>query len=115
VKKSIAIPIYGGKLTIHVTKNMEKSMVEVGYEGELECDACCFHSTAGKREYDLIFKKDILLHGLIAHEIFHLTMRVMDQIKKPYDIKNDEPEAYLNQYLTTEVYSFLKESEVTVN
>jgi hypothetical protein len=113
VKKSIAIPIYGGRVRVHVTDDMEKTLDEVGYSSDLFCDACVLYSTDDSA-YDLILKRGSVQHGLIAHECFHLTMRIMRGVNKKYDIENDEPEAYLMQFLVTEVYSALRENKVQV-
>lgn len=112
--KEYPISIYGGVLRIHVTENLEKTLKEIDYDGELECDACCVYNTNGSRMYDLVFIKGRVLHGLIAHECFHLTHRIMKHVNKTYDIDNDEPEAYLIQYLTDTVYSFFKENKIKV-
>jgi len=116
ISKHVNIPIYGGSLNIHVTPDAEfdKLLAEVNYEGELECDACCIYNVDGGRCYDLIFKEGRIQHGLIAHECFHLTMRIMKEVNKAYDVSNDEPEAYLIQFLVSTVYEFLKENKKRV-
>ena len=109
------IPLYGGKLFIHVTKDMENTLDEVGFKEELNCDACCLHDVgATSARYDLIFKKGAITHGVIAHECFHLTHRIMNGINKAYDITNDEPEAYLIHFLVDKVYEFLKDNKIKV-
>lgn len=112
MKKRITIPIYGGSFTIHATDNFEKTLSSIGYEGELICDAATVFDTS--RNFDLVFWADRIQHGLIAHEAFHLTMRIMSHINKPYDLHNDEPEAYLIQFIITEIYKFLKANNIPV-
>lgn len=114
ISKVIPIPLYGGRVTVHVTRDFEHTLSQVNYEGDLECDACCIYDLSGGANYDLIFKHGRVQHGLIAHEVFHLTMRIMQHINKPYDVNNDEPEAYLNQHITGEIYAFMKQNKVKI-
>lgn len=112
MKKRVTIPLYGGSFIIHLTENFEKTLVDVGYGGDLECDAAIIYDSS--RNFDIIFKVDRIQHGLIAHESFHLTMRIMKHINKPYDVCNDEPEAYLIQFITSEIYRFIKANNLTI-
>jgi len=46
-----------------------------------------------------------VFHGVVAHEIFHVTTFMMDHIGVPHDVlKTEEAYAYLNGYLTQEFY-----------
>ena len=50
-----------------------------------------------------------LSHNLLAHEIFHLT----HMITKDIDINDEESQAWLNGYLTEQVYKILNKKNIT--
>jgi len=115
VYTKINIPIYGGYLAIHITKDIDKTLRVVDYDGDLVGDAYMVFNLDGTKAYDLIFKHDKIDHGLIAHECFHLTHRIMHDINKTFDFNNDEPEAYLMQFLINSIYDFLSENEIKIH
>jgi hypothetical protein len=53
---------------------------------------------------------EMFTHGLIAHEVRHATNSILDYIGHKLDAKNDEPEAYLSQWITDVVYKAIEES-----
>lgn len=108
----ITVPLYFCNLGIHVTKNLEKTLNDVNYDGDLIGDAYCVFDTDITRTYDLVFRYDRMDYGMIAHECFHLTHIIMRDINKRYDVENDEPEAYLIQFLVGAVYDFLKKNKI---
>lgn len=53
--------------------------------------------------------KDNIPHGLISHEIFHVTTFILDKANIKFSFKVDEAYAYLLGYLIDEVYGILKD------
>jgi hypothetical protein len=49
--------------------------------------------------------KDNLPHGLISHELFHVTTFILNKANIEFSFKTDEAYAYLLHYLIDEVYS----------
>ena len=49
-------------------------------------------------------------HRTIAHEVFHLTHRILDYRHADYDVEYDEPAAYLCGYLTDLVYGVIDQN-----
>ena len=62
----------------------------------------------------LNFSDDELSHGTITHEVIHFVNHVFTDINAKVDQTNDEPQAYLGQWATNCIYSFLKESEKSI-
>ena len=56
---------------------------------------------------DEIYKDDILMTSV--HESLHITNFVMKHLGMKASFKNDEPQAYLLEFVTNEVFSFLTE------
>jgi hypothetical protein len=48
-------------------------------------------------------------HGVLAHEIYHVTNNIMEYISHELDTNHHEPHCYLCQYITQKVYNKLKE------
>lgn len=46
--------------------------------------------------------------GVVAHEIFHAIMMIMNNLKMPLCFKNDEAYAYLIGYVTDKFYEKIK-------
>ena len=51
--------------------------------------------------------KDNLPHGLISHEIFHITTFILNKVNIKFSFETDESYAYLLHYLIDEVYEIL--------
>jgi hypothetical protein len=54
--------------------------------------------------YYIIFARNDISEGLIAHECFHAMGQICMDIGIKYDAENDEPMAYILQWLVDEVY-----------
>jgi hypothetical protein len=74
----------------------------------------CSYDDAGK--FGLFFKRGEVDHELIAHEVFHLTVRMLEycEVRIPHG-GNHETHAYLCGYLTTLVYSHLAQWGEIIN
>lgn len=53
-------------------------------------------------------------HGVIAHEVFHVTHRIWSYLGDTFSVDHNEPYAHLCEYLTEWVYKQLKKGKVRV-
>jgi len=57
--------------------------------------------------------KDKIPHGVIAHEVFHISTFIMERIGMEFIImKSDEAYAYLINYLVDEIYEILNKNHI---
>jgi hypothetical protein len=102
MKLKITVPIYGAILWLIIADDIyiERKKMEdifgtaptIGFDGLCSYSDFCHH-------FGLFFKKDKLDINTIAHEVFHLTHRILDWAQCPIDIDHQEHGALLNGYL----------------
>jgi hypothetical protein len=105
-KKTIAIPIYFGKLTIIITNDFKE--VDEIYNTRIDenlYDAVVFE-IKDKDEYIVVIKK--VEWSIIAHEVVHLVNAIFLKCGIELDRQNDEPQAYLTGWIVNEIDKFLK-------
>lgn len=62
-----------------------------------------------KSDFGLFFEpKAVSRHEVIAHEIFHLTHRILDRCQMNFDSDHHEVGAYLHEWLTKKIFRILK-------
>ena len=105
--RTISIPIYYGKLTIIIDKDL--SFVEKKYKTTTLNDfgAVVIKDKVGYRHYIVAFTDEKHLSN-IAHEIVHIKNYIFLDCGIELDRNNDEAEAYLTGYLFDKIYSFFK-------
>jgi len=108
LKKTIKIPIYYGKLTMILDKDL--SFIEKKYKTRSLEDfgAVTLKSENDYRHYIVTFTDADHLSN-IAHEIVHIKNYIYLDCAMELDRYNDEPEAYLIGWLFNEIYNFLKQ------
>lgn len=107
-KKTINIPIYGGKLTITLSEDMshiEKKYKTIPLDGYF--GAVVLKDKTKYRHYVVAFTDKNHLSN-IAHEIVHIKNHIYIDAAMALDRYNDEPEAYLTGWLFDEIYNFLR-------
>ncbi len=104
-KKTIKIPIYQGKLTVILDKDL--SYIEETY------------STVPLKNYGAITMRVPETHGeyicafeykegsIIAHEVVHLVNYIFEDCGVILDTKNDESQAYLTGWLFKQIEKIL--------
>ncbi len=105
-QKVIEIPIYQGKLTLILDKDLKA--VEKKYKTTSLDDfgAVTLKNKDDYRHYVVAFTdKDHL--STIAHEIVHIKNYIYLDCAMETDRYNDEPEAYLTGWLFDKIYNFL--------
>lgn len=102
LKLKLAIPIYDVTLYLVVTPNLGrerkkmKNLFGPGPEAD-EWDAVCSHS--GCSTFGLFFNVKTVTLKVVAHEVFHLTHRIMDWAGANFDKEHHEQGALLHGYL----------------
>ena len=112
-KRQMEVPIYRSKLFLCVADTIQAAhdAAEKFHKAKLpavlsgtRAQAC--HDTDGW--YSLMFERGNLRPRHVAHELFHITARIMQFHSVAYDPDNHEAFAYLNDWLTEWVYQSLK-------
>lgn len=104
--KTIDIPIYCGKITIILDKDLsyiEKKYKTISLDG---FGAVTLKDQSKYRHYIVAFTDKKHLSN-IAHEIVHLKNHIYLDCAMQLDRHNDEPEAYLTGWLFDVIYDFL--------
>lgn len=115
MKTMTIVPIYRAKLILSVSEDVIAARKE-----DSEIFGPCLLTKAQAmascddegNNYAIYFNYSHLDHGTIAHEIFHLTHRIFDSISGKFDINNQEPLAYLCEWLTDWVYAELEKEKL---
>ena len=109
------IDVYDRDVVVAVTPNLPKTVhklfPEVSEKEVAAAQAVCV-SGSERRAYGLIFDTEYLSCGLVAHEVFHLTVRLMSDLGVKYSVDRDEHAALLNEYLNRRVLQILKPRKI---
>lgn len=103
------VPLYGGYLSVISTNDKVKLKKQVG---SFQMDTP--YATAHIDFWDNAIRFVIVLnfwelkanitHGIIAHEAIHAVNFIAEQVGMQHDIVNDEPFAYLTEWIVDQVY-----------
>ncbi len=105
--KRIKIPIYHGKLTIHVCKDeseFEAIWKKYGFGGS-SSDYDGIHFS--KQDEHFIVLMENTTPSIIAHECLHFTNEVFYGCGIRIDIDNDEPQAYFLGWAVKQCHSVI--------
>jgi hypothetical protein len=107
-KKKIEIPLYSGTVTIIQTNNFKKIAKKYGFQSLKGYDGCMFRNPKknGYSRYVIVFQK-IASPSVIAHECLHFVNYLFEDSNIILDIKNDEPQCYLLDWIVGECHKFL--------
>ena len=116
-KKVLNIPLYKGKFIIilsndaklvkTVIKNFDHDDV-YGHAHIDEYNGWSGYFVVLNFHYD--FKG--ITHGVIAHEAIHVANFILDDRDVVADWSNVEPQTYLAQWITDEIYKFIKSKKL---
>lgn len=105
-RKKFQVPIHDVSIIIVVTRD-----IPAAYKREFGIDigksqmACLGYIG---RKFGLFFEPAAKLrHEIVAHEIFHLTHRILEKNFMNFDESHHEMGAYLCEYLTEKVFGIL--------
>jgi hypothetical protein len=112
ISKIIQIPIYDVNVLFVASDNIEYYYQRyANIFGELKGDAwagiCC---ASGNGNFGVFFKLEQLSINLISHEIFHLTLRILEHNSIPVEERTGEVGALLHGYLMDVVMKTLKKT-----
>lgn len=106
IKETVEIPIYRGKLTIILDKNLsyiEKKFKTLSLKNY---GAVALRHNKEPRHYVVAF--ECIDNSLIAHEVVHIVNYVFQDTGVELDIRNDEAQAYLTGWLFSEIEKIIK-------
>ena len=105
MKKVLTIPVYDIKIQLQVTKRFLEAVSEAGWDGPV-CGggAVVLHYPDSPGIYSVIFQKGCTSPGIIAHEAYHLTRKIMYYLDLEDSITNQETGAYLNGFIVDLIY-----------
>lgn len=112
-RSSFKIPLYEAKVIILVATDMGELQEYILKKTKMVANLADTHGCVflwGDGEYVLTLREGSLSHNLIAHELFHLTLHVTNDI----DIEDEESQAWLVGYLTENVYKILKKKNFVI-
>lgn len=106
LKRCIHVPIYNAKVWLIVDKDIIKERKKwedhFGPAPEIEnyVALCC---RSGRATFALFFSKQALTREIIAHEVFHLTHRILEWASANFDPEHHEQGALLHGYLMEKI------------
>ena len=108
MKKTLTIPIYDITVQLQVTKNFAKAVEMAGWSGDAGGGAIVLHYPDSPRVYTVIFQKGLASPGIIAHEAYHLTRKIMFYLDLKDDFTNQETGAYLMGFIVDLIHQAIK-------
>jgi len=113
-KKKFYIPIYDSKLWVVVTDSIKHERQAMNKTLGKEEPGFEFHDTTALcsryyNNYALFFDKQYICINIVAHEVFHLTHRIMEYVSANFDHEHHEQGAMLHGYLMDLVYRAVRE------
>jgi hypothetical protein len=112
IKAKIKLSVYETGVELLVVDTMDEFQQLLEKRGIIIPDISnCDGITLGYEDlYHIVFIKERISHNLLAHEIFHLALMVTKDI----DINDEESQAWLNGYITEQVYKILTKKNITI-
>jgi hypothetical protein len=114
MNKVINLNIYNCKVNFIVTNDINKEIKRISkkhnevftLDGEVEGIVFYFNIS----EYYILINNEYLTHNTIAHEVYHLVIKVTE----PRDITDEEAQSWLCGKLTEDIYNFLKQRKINL-
>jgi len=108
MRKTLSIPIYDAEVTVVVTKNVTKVAIEAGYSGDMVGKvAMVLRYPDNPGEYVVIFHKEAISPGNIAHEALHLLHDIMENVGMGPELNDDEAQAYLIGFIVNGIHQII--------
>ena len=114
MKKTIKLNIYNCKVNFILTNDINKEIGKISKKNKIpftidyEVEGMVFYFNIS--EYYILINDGYLTHNTLAHEIYHLVIKVTE----PRDITDEESQAWLCGKLTQDIYNFLETKKVTI-
>jgi hypothetical protein len=118
-KKEVHIPLYRGTLLIFLTNDSSELQKHIpDFKDEEPYGHTLAVNYNGRAAYAVIFNflysYRKITHGTITHESIHAANFIASDRGIVADFNNDEPIAYLADWITDEIYKFIEESDFDV-
>lgn len=126
IAKFVKVPMYSRNLNIVITEDFMKDVFEINKKyfnqfteeddvlGQIQQRGGSTLIIINAGRHKKVFKKDweVELIATIAHEAFHASNTMMNCFGARPDAMNDEPQAYLLDWIVKEIYKcYLKHKE----
>lgn len=107
IKTKYKIPLYGGKFIVIKTNDMQSVLEKYGFK----IDASKYGAFTFERYKNDYFRVIVIFDScdipLIAHEAVHVVNAIFNHAGIKPDVINDEPQAYLTQWVVKKIYKAL--------
>ena len=114
MNKTINLNIYNCKVNFIITQDISKEVKRIAkkhkFNFELECEVEGIVFYFDISEYYLLINSTYLTHNTIAHEIYHLVIKVTEL----RDITDEESQAWLCGKITQDIYKHLEKNKIIV-
>jgi hypothetical protein len=114
-KKPLKIPLYPIRLLLVVADNIQEELrKEARLFGDVEIHDSIAVAVKSSETgwFGLFFSRSNLTLGILVHETFHATHDIFHRLGDTFDPDNQEPEAYLQQYLFQTVLDTCKKAGI---
>ena len=112
--KNLKIPIYGCTIQFIITEQLMDEVNKIYKKHDIHelftdyAEGCVITNDIDL--YVLILDDKYLSHNTVAHEVFHLVVKITED----RGIEDDEQQAWLCGWITEHLYKFLAKKEFTV-
>lgn len=108
--KTIKIPIYRGELTFIKSESFKETNEKYNLQIPEKFGAVTFRNESiDTFECVVSFVDDYI--SLLAHEAIHVCNFIYENIGAKLDIENDEHQAYVTQWILSEMLNFLDKND----
>lgn len=119
-KQAFQIPLYRGYLVVVISNDIAKTkelFPKEIFDNNTVYAHCVYGNYKGQQGFYIVInpfsKYRSIFHGTIAHEALHACSFLLRQRGIEIDASNDEPQAYLIEWITDKVYEVLKKFNYT--
>lgn len=108
--RKLHVPIYEVNVFIVVAYDIAKERSRkrwVDLFGAMDDSEYWAMCARGPKGFGLFFKSDFLISKVVAHEVFHLTHRIMERVGDPFDSTKHEQGAGLYEWLWERINAIL--------
>ena len=117
-KRTIPLDIYKEEITVILSNDTDKLNKKFDL---VETEYFAMVTTSGGRGLDIVIilnplhSQCKLAVGTVAHESFHAAMHLAYHKGIDVEFSNQEPMAYLLEYITNKVHKFLQDKQFDIN
>lgn len=112
--KKLKVPMYSCEIQFIIADDinpvLDKIYKKFNIPGKFEGEAEGIVFSPDLDLYFILINKQYLSHNTIAHEIYHTTLRIVDD----REIDDEEQGAWLNGWIAESMYKFLKKKNLEI-